>query len=95
METEEEYRAKQEELGKELVGENRKYYLDYRVLQDGSLALLVELAFTRAICLGATELSPFTTNRYCYEDRQLATELFQKLQSEDDILEGYTATRKG
>lgn len=95
METEEEYLAKQEELGKTLLQENGKYYVAYRVLPDGSLALLVDLMFTRAICLGVTELSPFTTNRYCYSDRQLATELFQKLQSEDDILEGYTATRKG
>jgi hypothetical protein len=95
VEIEEEYRAKQEELGKTLLRDNGKHYVAYRVLPDGSLALLVDLAFTRAICLGATEMSPFTTNRYCYADRNKATELFQKLQSEDDILEGYTATRKG
>lgn len=95
METLKTFREQQEDLGKKLVNEGSPYYVQYRVLPDDSLALLVDLAFTRAICLGATKFNSFTTNRYCYEDRQLATELFQTLQSEDDILEGYTATRRG
>lgn len=77
----------------ESIRKDNPEYLEVKVLPDGSIAILVELAFTRAICLGADEVCPFTT-RYCYEDRGKASELFQTLQSEDDVLTGYTATRR-
>jgi len=79
-----------EEIAKSIKDENG--YLDARVLPDGSIALLVELAFTRAICLGADEVCPYT-QRFCFKDRELATQRFAELQSEDDIPAGYIARR--
>lgn len=70
----------------------RSQYLDVRVLPDGSIAALYDLIFTRAILLGCTRES--FSARYCFEDRNLATQRFHELQTEDDIPEGYTAIRR-
>lgn len=85
------FRENQERIAAMLKREN-PYYLEVKVLPDDSIAMLVELAFTRAICLGTDEVTPFT-RRYCFADRELATKLFQDLQSEDDVLTGWVATR--
>lgn len=67
-------------------------YIEVKYLPDGSIAVLTDLVFTRAICLGVTESCSYTT-RFCYRDRDKASLLFETLQSEDDELEGYTARR--
>lgn len=66
-------------------------YLTTRVLPDGSVAALLELMFTRAICLGCTEYG--WARRFCFEDRALASRRFAELQSEDDEPAGYVARR--
>lgn len=80
----------QQQIADELKKDNG--YLDARVLPDGSIALLMELFTTRAICLGADEICPYT-QRFCFKDRELATQRFAELQSEDDIPAGFIARR--
>lgn len=48
----------QQQIADELKRDNG--YLDAKVLPDGSIALLMELFTTRAICLGADEICPYT-----------------------------------
>lgn len=85
------FRERQERIAAMLKKEN-PCYLEVKVLPDDSIAMLIELMFTRAICLGTDEVTPYT-RRYCFEDRELATKLFQDLKSEDDVLTGWVATR--
>jgi hypothetical protein len=66
-------------------------YLGAKVLADGSVAVLHDLIFTRSIMLGVTRDS--WRSRFCFEDRQLATQRFADLQGEDDVPAGYTAVR--
>ena len=66
-------------------------YLDVRVLPDGSVAALCELLYTRSVILGCTQDS--WARRFCFKDRALATKRFGELQSEDDVPEGFIATR--
>lgn len=68
-------------------------YLRARVLPDGTVAALLELIFTRAICLGVHEDS--WTRRFCFEDRALADRQFDALLTEDDTPDGHVATRQG
>lgn len=75
---------------KELV---KQGYMEGRVLPDGSVALLGELLYTRAIYLGATREG--WARRFCFEDRDLASARFRSLESEQDEPEGYVATRYG
>lgn len=66
-------------------------YIDCRVLEDGTVAGLYDLLYTRAVMLGCTRDS--WTNRFCFEDRALATQRFHELKSEDDVPEGHIASR--
>jgi hypothetical protein len=66
-------------------------YVDCRVLEDGTVACLYDLLYTRAVVLGCTRDS--WTNRFCFEDRSLATRRFNELKSEDDVPEGHIASR--
>lgn len=68
-------------------------YLDARVLPDGSVAGINDLMFTRSIALGCSWDG--WSRRYCFEDRELADQRFQALQSEDDVPEGSVANRFG
>lgn len=76
----------------ELVAYLKDQYLEVRVLPDGSIAALYDLIFTRAILLGCNRQS--FSARFCFEDRNLATQRFHELQTEDDVPAGYTATRR-
>lgn len=67
--------------------------LDVRVLADGSVAYMVDLIYTRSIALGCH--GDGWSKRYCFEDRELANRRFDALQSEDDVPEGFVATREG
>lgn len=89
--TDREYAEQEAEI---IRKENAEFpdYLEVKVLPDNSIAILMELMYTRAICLGASRYTAFT-RRFCFEDRAKASELFKTLQSEDDELEGYTARR--
>lgn len=66
-------------------------YIDCRVLEDGTVAGLYDLLFTRAIMLGCT--SNGWGSRYCFQDRDLATQRFLELKTEDDVPAGHIASR--
>jgi hypothetical protein len=66
-------------------------YMRARVLPDGSVAAISDLAFTRAIYLGCT--SEHWERRYCFANYALADRRFAELQSEDDVPAGHTAAR--
>lgn len=66
-------------------------YVDVRVLPDNSVATLLDLVYTRAICLGVNDVS--WDRRFCFSDRNRANEEFAKLTSEDDIPTGFIASR--
>lgn len=68
-------------------------YLEGRVLEDGSVAMVGELMFTRAIYMGVTEQG--WEFRFCFEDRELASKRFQELRTIEDEPEGYVARRFG
>lgn len=61
-----------------LAEELESGYLATRVLPDGSVAALLDLLFTRAICLGCTSVG--WSRRFCFEDRSLASLRFAELQ---------------
>lgn len=65
--------------------------IEVRVLPDGSVAMLRDLLFTRAICLGCTTWG--WASRFCYEDRDRANRVFQELQTENDEPVGWVARR--
>lgn len=67
-------------------------YRSMRRLPDGSWAILMDLIFTRAICLGADQINAYK-RRYCFENRAWADREFSLLESETDEPEGYTARR--
>lgn len=65
--------------------------LEVKVLPDGSVAMLHELLFTRAIHLGCTSWG--WSSRFCFEDRARATAAFAELQTENDEPAGCVARR--
>jgi hypothetical protein len=67
-------------------------FVAVRLLPDGSVAGLVPLMTTLAICLGVTWECPYE-RRFCFRDDALARQRFEELQSEDDIPAGWTARR--
>jgi hypothetical protein len=67
-------------------------YLEVRLLEDGSIAALGDLLFTRAVYLGCHDSG--WSRRFCYTDRSLANQVFASLESEDDVLIGWTASRE-
>lgn len=69
----------------------RNGYARARVLPDGSVAAVSDLAFTRALYLGVTETG--WARRFCFANFKLADRRFLELQSEDDIPAGHVATR--
>ena len=66
-------------------------YLDARVLPDGSVAALIRLIYTKAICLGCSRAG--FESRFCFSDFELAHQRFAELQSEDDEPAGHIARR--
>lgn len=85
-------REEQEALGQRLLEESGGSYLRYRVLDDGSLAILCRLAFTKAIMVGVTDIDPYE-RRYCFEDFALAEAEFEALTHKGHIPNGFIATR--
>jgi len=69
----------------------RTQYLDARVLPDGSVAVLQDLLFTRAILLACDDET--WKARFCFENRDLATAQFAALQGASDTPTGFIATR--
>lgn len=78
-----------QQLCDEMVNENE--YLAGRVLPDGSIAILMRLITTTAICLGVNRHG--WTRRFCYADMSLAETNFKELVSEDDEPESWVARR--
>lgn len=69
----------------------RPCYLRVRILPDGTVAGLGELLTTRAIHL---DLDMYGwSRRYCFADRDLASQRFDELQSADDVPQGFIASR--
>jgi hypothetical protein len=66
-------------------------YLDVRILPDGSVAAVGNLLTTRALFLGCNAWG--WERRFCFADRELALIRFSELQSENDIPEGFIASR--
>lgn len=66
-------------------------YLAGRVLPDGSVAGIIQLLYTTAICTGCT--AEGWARRYCFEDRATAEQRFLALSSEYDERAGFVATR--
>lgn len=62
-----------------------------RVLDDGSVAAVQHLIYTRAILLGCHWQG--WSARFCFADRALALQRYRELRSEDDVPAGYVARR--
>lgn len=60
-------------------------------LEDGTVACLADLMFTRSVQLGCTIWGP--EFRYCYDPREEADVAFAKLKAWDDKPEGWIAKR--
>lgn len=73
------------------IREENPTYIDVRVLSDGTVAALHDLLYTRSIMLDCNKR--FWGNRFCFKDRNLATQRFYELQSCDDEPQGYIARR--
>ena len=78
-----------------LVAEIRRLgeggYIDVKVLPDGSIAALGDLLYTRAIYLSC-DLWGYG-RRYCFDNKTLANQRFEELQSEEDEPQGSIAQR--
>jgi hypothetical protein len=66
-------------------------YKEVRVLDDGSIAAVGDLMFTRAIYVGLNRYG--YERRFCFKDLQRANAEFEKLKSEFDEPSGYIAQR--
>jgi len=66
-------------------------YRDVRLLDDGSIIAIGELMFTRAIYMDL-DLNGWG-RRFCFEDRDLATEQYAKIKTGDDQPTGWIARR--
>lgn len=75
----------------ELVEWLREQYPFVRLLPDGSIACLAPLMFTTSVILGCNRYG--YGNRFCFESRERALEVFEALQSEDDEPTGWVARR--
>lgn len=80
-----------EELAAEVMRLGDGSYLEVKVLEDGSVAAIGNLLFTRAIYLGCNLYG--WTRRFCFDDRELASQEFAKLKSEEDEPQGFIARR--
>jgi hypothetical protein len=67
-------------------------FVAVRLLPDGSVAGVVRLMTTTAICLGVTRQCAYE-RRFCFRNADLAYQRFGELQSEDDTPAGWTARR--
>lgn len=67
-------------------------HLLVRVLDDDSIAAVVDLLYTRSIFLGVDHQGNWD-RRYCFQDRTLAVSEFYKLKSEDDVPTGFISQR--
>lgn len=67
-------------------------YLGVKRLEDGTYAMFVRLAFTHAICLGASLDEPYT-RRFCFSNMVEALVQYDQLKRIDDEPEGWVARR--
>lgn len=73
------------------VRSNNPQALAVRVLDDGSVAMLDDLLYTRAVFLGCTAWG--WSSRFCFDDRELADKAFAELRGEDAEPLHYIARR--
>lgn len=64
-----------------------------RVLDDGSVACMFDLLFSRAVAVGCTRET--YAYRYCYESKRKAAFVFLKLRSQREEPDGYDVKREG
>lgn len=76
----------------ETIKKLKEHYLEVRELEDGSIVGLGELLYTRAIYTNMNDLG--YENRYCFSDKEKATEEFFRLKDMDSEPVGYIAKRK-
>jgi len=67
-------------------------FVAVRLLPDGTVAGVVRLMTTTAICLGVTRDCAYE-RRFCFRNADLAYQRFGELQSEDDTPAGWIARR--
>lgn len=82
---------KEQKLVDEIMRLGSGSYREVKMLEDGSIAAIGDLLFTRAIYLGCDLYG--WASRFCFEDRKLADVRFAQLKSEDDEPQGYVARR--
>jgi hypothetical protein len=75
----------------EIIAKIEPEYLAVRELEDGSIAAVGELLYTRAIFLGCDEYG--FSRRFCFQNRTLALLRFAELRTEDDVPQGAIARR--
>jgi len=80
-----------EALARHLEEKNDGYTC--RVLNDGSIACMFDLLFSRAIVLGVHSMGYET--RYCFESKRVAAFKFAQLRTRHEKLDGYVAKRGG
>jgi hypothetical protein len=66
-------------------------YRDVRLLDDGSIIAIGELMFTRAIYMDVNQDG--WGRRFCFQDKALADQEFQRLSNEDMEPSGWIARR--
>jgi hypothetical protein len=66
-------------------------YRDVRLLDDGSIIAIGELMFTRAIYMDVNQDG--WGRRYCFQDKALADQEFQRLSNEGMEPSGWIARR--
>jgi hypothetical protein len=77
----------------ELLAQIKKLgeYRDVRLLDDGSIIAIGELMFTRAIYMDVNQDG--WGRRFCFQDKSLADQEFQRLSNEDMEPSGWIAKR--
>lgn len=76
----------------EIIEVLKGQYLEVRILPDGTVAAVCELLTTRSVLLGCDEHS--FKRQFCFADRDLASDFFQAVTSENEVPQGgYVARR--
>lgn len=66
-------------------------YLDVRALEDGTIVGIGRLLYTTAVYVDMNEWG--WSQRFCFDDRELAASEYQKLKTKSDEPSGWIARR--
>jgi hypothetical protein len=81
------------DLVDEILRTGEGMYVSVRELPDGTIVGIGRLLFTTAIYMDMNRHG--WGRRFCFEDRDLAWEEYHKLQTGDDVPQGWIARRGG